>query len=234
MRWLLAILLSVGCTPNTGEEGRGEPDEVAASPPADPLMSFPHPNVSESGVITLVAPSAAVGRAPHCTAPGIKGIYDLHYQSATRRHLPVVFSDQWCRLKAQCEVESNQRVDAVSPVGAVGICQFMAPTFDAIRAEYPTLDGRRNPKSNIEAAAIYNAQLLRYFYAPRPDECRWDYVWYAYNAGQGRINTLIMRKYGSPECPDAYSHELPTETRNYKVRIRDTLGRLQAGDEHGA
>lgn len=200
-----------------------------AGPPADTLAtSLPAPASQGRYARDVRGDARRPPRAGRCEASGIPSKYDLLFRQAARRHLPLVYKTDWCRLKAQCFEESGLDPDAVSQVGAVGACQFMAPTFAQVTRRHGITGGRRNPKANIEAAAAYVAAILEMLYADRSEPCRWRWVAVIYNWGPGRVQRQVWRVYGSPECPAEVWEVLPGETRHYVRRIDDTYELLRA------
>lgn len=156
----------------------------------------------------------------------INGSYDLYFAAAARRYMPIQYKADWHYQKSQAFHESALRADAESGVGAVGLAQFMAATWEEISHKYSIEGGRRNPKASIEAQAAYVSELLLKFYAPRPDLCRWRLAWSSYNYGPG-ATIREGRRQGWPEC--LALEPLPTETENYIVRIEDTIALLEGG-----
>lgn len=86
-------------------------------------------------------------------------------------------------LAAQAQVESGWRSDARSPVGALGLLQFMPATANDMAARF----GRCAPanpldaKWSIRCSHLYMRELLRSIDAP---ECaQWEFGFRAYNGG---------------------------------------------------
>lgn len=100
--------------------------------------------------------------------------------------------------------ESRYNKDAVSPVGAVGIMQFMPAT-----ARDFGLDPR-DPLASIDAAGKYLKQLYSMFRS-------WPMAIAAYNWGPGNMNKHIA-KYGRLNIA-----QLPNETRQY-LSIANDIG----------
>lgn len=111
--------------------------------------------------------------------------YDKDIEQAAKRYLPGI---DWRLLKAQYYQESRLDPDAVSPVGARGIAQFMPKTWADISRQLgygiipPTL-----AEPAIEAGAYYMGQLRRAWKAPRPEKDRHSLALASYNAGMGNI-----------------------------------------------
>ncbi|HEX2011507.1 MAG TPA: lytic transglycosylase domain-containing protein [Roseateles sp.] len=91
-------------------------------------------------------------------------------------------------LKAIIAVESGFKADAVSPRGAVGLMQIMAPPEQARRLQ--------EPRSNIQAGAAQLARLIRLF-------GRIDVALAAWNAGEG---TVRRHGGGMPPIAETQAH----------------------------
>lgn len=111
--------------------------------------------------------------------------YDDLFRIVTARYLHgLVPDDDWRWLKAQCYQESRLVPDAVSPAGAVGICQLMPGA---------ALDGglavklRTDPERNIQVGGFILRRNIRTWF-PRPTRfARLQLGWAGYNAGVGHI-----------------------------------------------
>jgi len=117
----------------------------------------------------------------------------------------------WTWLKAQGLAESLLDPKAVSPVGAVGVMQFMPKTWQEWWDETVGIQGlpgadRTNPEASIAAGAAYMAKLREVFGSM-------EGALAAYNWGWGNVRRHL-RRYGAL----AESH-LPSETRQYIQRI---------------
>lgn len=122
----------------------------------------------------------------------------------------------WLLLKAQAIAESALNPTAVSRVGARGLAQFMARTWEEWRDGVPGIAEAppenlaylqpENPEACINAQAAYMAWLLKH--------CGGDVTsaLAAYNFGIGRVRR------GDP---------WPRETRDYVARIESSLKRLR-------
>ena len=124
--------------------------------------------------------------AQQCSAEGISSTYDVFLRVAAYRHLPKPYRDDWCLLKAQCYVESRLKSDAVSPAGAVGLCQIMPTTARDFIGSGRTLD-LRDAKNNAELGARTMRRAIALWIAPRSPECRLELAWATYNAGGQHI-----------------------------------------------
>ena len=112
--------------------------------------------------------------------------YDAQIRSAVARHWPEY--PDWLAWRAQLYAESRLRPEAVSPVGAAGLAQFMPGTWRQIAAELRLPPGA-SPHQDIaiDAGAYYMARLRRTWSAPRPAEDRHRLAQASYNAGPGNI-----------------------------------------------
>lgn len=110
-------------------------------------------------------------------------------------------------LRALPIIESALSTTAVSPMGAVGLWQFMPSTGKSYGLEVNSLvDERRDPLLATRAACRY----LKDLYAIYND---WTLAIAAYNCGPGNVNKAIARS-GGKTFWDIYDY-LPRETRGY-------------------
>ena len=110
-------------------------------------------------------------------------------------------------LRALPIIESALSTTAVSPMGAVGLWQFMPSTGKSYGLEVNSLvDERRDPVRSTQAACRY----LKDLYAIYND---WSLAIAAYNCGPGNVNKAIARS-GSKNFWEIYDY-LPRETRGY-------------------
>ena len=111
-------------------------------------------------------------------------------------------------LRALPIIESALSVTAVSPMGAVGLWQFMPSTGKSYGLEVNSLvDERRDPVRSTQAACRY----LKDLYAIYKD---WSLAIAAYNCGPGNVTKAIRRSGGKTTFWGVYPY-LPRETRNY-------------------
>lgn len=89
-------------------------------------------------------------------ANAISNRYDDSFRKWSAYYLPEI---PWYWLKAQCWQESRLKPDAVSPVGAQGVCQFMPPTWRDMESKLGFEGNPFIPDLNIQAAASYMDQL---------------------------------------------------------------------------
>jgi membrane-bound lytic murein transglycosylase F len=112
--------------------------------------------------------------------------WDEDFEKSAEVYLPPGID--WRLLKAQCFQESSLRPDAVSPVGAFGLCQFMPGTAaDVSKQLGVTVQDFWKPSISIRAAALYMGKLHRTWRAPRPLMDRHMLAMASYNAGAGHL-----------------------------------------------
>lgn len=110
-------------------------------------------------------------------------------------------------LRALPIIESALSPTAVSPMGAVGLWQFMPTTGKSYGLEINSLvDERRDPHRATEAAC----RFLKDLYSIYND---WTLAIAAYNCGPGNVNKALARS-GGKTFWEIYDY-LPRETRGY-------------------
>ncbi|MGF1530721.1 MAG: lytic transglycosylase domain-containing protein [Puniceicoccaceae bacterium] len=112
------------------------------------------------------------------------------------------------------EVESTFNPQARSPVGAVGLFQFMPKTGEWMGLSLAPSDERNDPFKSATAAAKYLTYLHRQF-----DD--WPLALAAYNYGQGNIRRLL-RELDAKAFPQILER-LPAETQMYVPKIFATI-----------
>lgn len=136
--------------------------------------------------------------------------------AAWRRHKgtlvwePRVPPLDWQSLKRQALVESHLDPDAISPVGAQGLTQFMTATFaEWVKSEFMDTPPPRyhvsifDPEDAIWAQADVMAWLLAQFGGDLRKALA------AYNAGIGTVSRLVKTR------GDSWEAGLPKETQGY-------------------
>ena len=182
----------------------------------------------------------ATRRLDECKATGITNKYDEDFKFAVRRYWTQDYNSNWCLAKSQCYVESHLKPDAVSPVGATGLCQIMAGTYADIAKRIDLRStGRRDPANSIEAGVYYMSNMLRIWLAPRSDKCRINLAWASYNAGPGSILKAQQLSGGrkcwvniSPFLPDVTGAHAK-ETQGYVHKIWGAYRRLKGVEVDG-
>ena len=114
-------------------------------------------------------------------------------------------------------IESGFNPSARSPVKAMGLWQFMAPTAREYGLKVAgRVDERRNPARSTDAALRYLNSLHRRFGS-------WYLAAAAYNTGQGRVARVLKQVTGKTRGTDAdyyrIAHRLPQETRDYVPKM---------------
>lgn len=109
-------------------------------------------------------------------------------------------------------IESALDPNAVSPVGASGLWQFMLETAKGVGLEVNSLvDERRDPYRSSECAVSYFKQLYNIY-------GNWSLAIAAYNCGPNNVNKALRRAKGNssqnPDFWEIYDY-LPRETRGY-------------------
>lgn len=111
--------------------------------------------------------------------------YDFQIEKAAKRWWPDL---PWKLWKAQLFQESKLDPNAVSPVGARGLAQFMPATWDDVMRQ---LDLRAlsplDPDAAIDAGAYYMARLRQTWRRDRTALERNALAQASYNAGAGNI-----------------------------------------------
>lgn len=111
--------------------------------------------------------------------------YDRYFKRYTAQYLPHI---DWRFLKSLCWVESSFRPEVLSPVGAIGLCQFMPATFEQYKRTLNMPYARpTNPEHSIQFAAAHMQYLVNFWKSPRPEEDRLKLGGASYNAGQGNL-----------------------------------------------
>jgi peptidoglycan lytic transglycosylase D len=116
------------------------------------------------------------------------------------------------------EVESSFDPTARSPVGAAGLFQLMPATARENGLALRPSDERLEPRKNARAAAVY----LKHLYGRFGD---WPLALAAYNAGEGRIQSLL--KADRARSFDRIAQQLPAETQMYVPRVEATVWRRE-------
>ncbi len=125
----------------------------------------------------------------------------------------------WRMLKAQLVAESGLNPTAKSPVGALGLAQFMPKTWDEVMKGLglPADTPRTDTDTSIKACAYYMRSLFGKWKAPRPEIDRYCLALASYNAGMGNI--LKAQKLATEKHPFAtVIAQLPHVTGNDNAR----------------
>lgn len=111
--------------------------------------------------------------------------YDIYFKQAMSWHMPGV---DWKLLKAQCYQESRFKPKAVSPVGAMGLCQFMPATWQDVPMFIREGSSAFDERANITAAAWYNSKLFQFWHWRRPELEKIKLMLASYNAGAANVS----------------------------------------------
>lgn len=159
-----------------------------------------------------------------CYNPIVKGYIDRYVRTNTgtisrilglsQYYFPIIEqelikSDLPVELRALPIIESALSPTALSPMGALGLWQFMPATGKAYGLEINSLvDERCSPVRSTQAACRYLKDLYNIYHD-------WTLAIAAYNCGPGNVNKAIARAGGSCRSFwDIYDY-LPRETRGY-------------------
>ena len=146
----------------------------------------------------LVADTAAAQQTSVATSTDASSTATAVSDAALRFGIP----EQW--IYAVMRTESAGRVNATSPVGAMGLMQIMPGTWIKLRTRYGLGNDAYDPRDNIMAGAAYLRELHDRYGAPG--------FLTAYNAGPGRYEDYLTK-----------GRQLPAETRNYVAKIAPAL-----------
>lgn len=149
-------------------------------------------------VVTLVAEPAAARQAAVALSPEASSAATAVSDAALRFGIP----EQW--IYAVMRAESAGRVNATSPVGAMGLMQIMPATWAVLSARYGLGGDPYDRRANIMAGAAYIREMHDRYGAPG--------FLAAYNAGPGRYEAYLNS-----------GRALPAETRNYVAKIAPSI-----------
>jgi soluble lytic murein transglycosylase-like protein len=147
---------------------------------------------------TLVAEPAVAQQTSVAMSPEANSAATAVSDAALRFGIP----EQW--IYAVMRAESAGRVNATSPVGAMGLMQIMPATWAVLSARYGLGDDPYDRRANIMAGAAYIREMHDRYGAPG--------FLAAYNAGPGRYEAYLNS-----------GRALPAETRNYVAKIAPAL-----------
>jgi soluble lytic murein transglycosylase-like protein len=144
--------------------------------------------------------------------------YDAPIHAAATQYLPTI---DWTLYWGQLWQESGLNSDAVSPVGAKGLAQFMPASWnDVIRQMGVPGANPNDAKYAIQAGAFYLSKLMSQWTAKRPEPDRHKLSLASYNAGIGNI-AKAQRACGNPSGYDAIMFCLPFITGAYSKETLD-------------
>ncbi len=149
-------------------------------------------------VATLIAEPAAAQQTSVAVSPETNTAAAAVSDAALRFGIP----EQW--IYAVMRAESAGRVNATSPVGAMGLMQIMPATWAVLSARYGLGGDPYDRRANIMAGAAYIREMHDRYGAPG--------FLAAYNAGPGRYKAYLNS-----------GRALPAETRNYVAKIAPNI-----------
>ena len=133
----------------------------------------------------------------------------------------------WVWAKAQLVAESRLNTNATSPVGAMGLGQFMPDTWSQVRKELglPANASAYTSQYNIQAHAYYMAYLRSQFKKPRPEVDRHSLALASYNAGLGNI-LKAQAKGGNSLLYEPMAKALPQVTGQHSIETTTYVKRI--------
>lgn len=158
-------------------------------------------------------------------ASTIPSTYDIQFRKWTSIYMPGV---DYRLLKAQCWQESRFVIMAKSPVGAMGLCQFMPGTWNDVKTalKFPPNTSAYVPELSIQAGAYYMGKMRNMWKAPRPEMDRHSFALASYNGGAGNILKAQKLANNSPlwqpvaeQLPKVTGKDFSRETIGYVDRI---------------
>lgn len=162
-------------------------------------------------------------------------LYDATYKKWTLIYTPEI---PWYWHKAQGIAESGLNPNAVSPVGAAGIGQFMPDTWSDMESRLNFKGSVFTPALNIQSQIFYMSTLMKQFKKDRPIYDRYSLSLASYNAGLGNILKAQMLGGGGlfyqpmiKALPKVTGTKHSTETRDYVNRIWQYIGILHNQEE---
>ncbi|WP_083808685.1 transglycosylase SLT domain-containing protein [Pseudodesulfovibrio aespoeensis] len=162
--------------------------------------------------------------------------YDGLIRTAVHRWWPRHELAGWEWFKAQLYQESLLSPDAVSPVGARGLAQFMPATWAEVCSQLGTgLVSPHVAEHSVNAGAYYMARLWLGWSSPRPEADRWDLARASYNAGFGNMLKAQKKSGGAilytdiiAALPSVTGHHAK-ETQTYVERIHHWHKEIRGG-----
>lgn len=149
-------------------------------------------------------------------------MYDLSIRKWNGIYNPTI---PWYWAKAQLLAESGLNPVAVSPVGAMGLGQFMPDTWTDMEQQLKIKGSAYNPYLSVQANAYYMSKLRAQFKKDRPEKDRHSLALAAYNAGLG--NVLKAQKLGGGSLYYTPMIEaLPRVTGHHSKETRDYVNRI--------
>ena len=160
-----------------------------------------------------------------CSSPLAPAVYDLRIYQAAQTYFAPQRRSRWCVLKSQMWAESDFRPDAVSPVGAEGLSQFMPQTWREVASKLRIVQPATDPSSAIKAQAYYMEQLASGWSSPRPEDCRLRLALASYNSGFGSVLKAQRVALMAP-CWDEIGPVMPEVTGRHAAETQGYVKRI--------
>lgn len=210
-----------------------EPARPAPPPAPKPEVARPAPQ-PRPGTVTVVPPKRPPAPKPPVSANKKSMDIERWTRRIQSRPPPAMAATYVPRLKPVfnrhgvpeqlvwlAEVESSFDPLARSPVGAMGLYQFMPATAERFGLQLKPTDERTMPERSAGAAAQYLKFLHGRFGS-------WPLALAAYNAGEGRVGRLL--KTHNATTFEGIADHLPAETRMYVPKIAAVLKVREGAD----
>ena len=151
-------------------------------------------------------------------------IYDAQIQKWNSFYTP---SLPWYWNKAQLVAESNLNPNATSPVGAMGLGQFMPATWYEVSEQlgFPSGVSAYASSYNIQAHAYYMRNLRSQFKRERPEWDRHSLALASYNAGLGNV-LKAQEKGGNSLLYKPMAEALPLVTGHHSKETLTYVDRI--------
>lgn len=150
-------------------------------------------------------------------------LYDVQIRKWNAVYNPSI---PWTWAKAQLVAESRLNTNATSPVGAMGLGQFMPDTWSQMTKELKLGNVSAYASSyNLQAHAYYMSQLRAQFKRERPEWDRHSLALASYNAGLGNI-LKAQQKGGNSLLYAPMAKALPLVTGHHSKETTDYVKRI--------
>jgi soluble lytic murein transglycosylase-like protein len=177
-------------------------DGIGLRAPSDDLAIFDTSNTDTGRDVPQLATRERSSPLPRAEILAALEATALRYSNHPGLRVANLSVTDWLRLyRANIEVESAYRQNALSSAGAIGLGQLMPATARDLGVD------PRDPLQNLDGSARYLAMMLREFGDPR-------LALAAYNAGPDAVH----RHNGIPPYK---------ETRNHVTRVLAVMARLK-------
>lgn len=195
------------------------------------LMSFirkSYNSVIHSSKSSLLASVVLILSIPLATLPAYANplrntLYDASIKKWNNVYNPSI---PWYWAKAQLVAESGLKPNATSPVGAMGLGQFMPGTWKDVSRELGYGDvSAYNTAYNIQAHAYYMRNLRNQFKAKRPEYDKHSLALASYNAGLGNV-LKAQKKGGNSLLYEPMIKALPLVTGHHSKETTDYVNRI--------